>query len=157
MSTIKPKMVVTMNLKGSCETGARTRVETRGNTSIIDEPIERGGTNQGMSPAETVMAALLACTNRITHTLAERHGVKIDKLNVDLKGTIDRRCLTEDMDVPFPEAELRIEITTDAEEAAIEKIMEELPKFCPVSKMMSQSGTKVTEVWTIKKPYTRGY
>ena len=74
MSTIKPKMVVTMNLKGDCETGVRTRVETRGNTSIIDEPIERGGTNQGMSPAETVMAALLACTNRITHTLAERHG-----------------------------------------------------------------------------------
>ncbi|MCZ6770485.1 MAG: amidohydrolase family protein [Proteobacteria bacterium] len=63
---ITPKTVVTNRISGDCQTGARTKVSIRQHQLLIDEPIERGGTDLGPTPVETMLSALLACTNRIT-------------------------------------------------------------------------------------------
>ena len=149
---ITPKTVITNRISGECQTGARTNVSVRHHQLLIDEPIERGGTDLGPTPVETMLSALLACTNRITHTVAGRHDVTIDNLEVRLVASFDRRCLEEDMDVPFPEIDILIDMTTDADDDAIEIIKRELPIYCPVSKVFRQSGTRVNEVWTIHRP-----
>ena len=41
------------------------------------EPRVRGGTNTGPSPTETLMSALIACTNVITHKIAAKHGIPV--------------------------------------------------------------------------------
>ncbi len=74
MATIKPKMIVRMRLDASCASHARTDVSVRDVNVTIDEPIERGGTNQGLSPTETLLAALLGCTNVIAHRVGEANG-----------------------------------------------------------------------------------
>src|SRR5260370_37713390 len=91
MVTVTPKTVVTMRLSGNCASHSRTDVSVRDVKTTIDEPTERGGTNQGLTPTETLMASLIGCTNVITHKVAEKNGVDIDSLSVKLEARFDRR------------------------------------------------------------------
>jgi uncharacterized OsmC-like protein len=154
MVTVTPKTVVTMRLNGSCASHSRTDVTVRDLRTTIDEPVERGGTNQGLTPTETLMASLLACTNVITHKVAENNGVHIDAMNLRLEAQFDRRgvLLTEEVDVPFPAITLYIDVVTRADPQAVEKIKRELGMFCPVSKVLRGCGTDVKEVWNVRAP-----
>jgi uncharacterized OsmC-like protein len=154
MVTIKPKTVVTVKLQGTCATHARTEVAVRDQLFTIDEPEVRGGTNLGPAPTETLLAALIGCTNVAIHKIAAKNGARIDALAVSLEAEFDRRgaILEEEIAVPFPEITLRIDMTTDAEESAIDNLKSDLSKFCPVSKVIRQSGTDLKEVWTIIRP-----
>lgn len=154
MVTVPAKTVVTMRLNGSCPSHSRTDVTVRDLRSTIDEPAERGGTNQGLTPTETLMASLLGCTNVITHKVAQRHGVDIQSMNVRLEAQFDRRGvqLMEEVDVPFPTLTLYIDMVTDADAAAVEKVKRELGMFCPVSKVFRGCGTEVKEVWNVRAP-----
>ena len=53
------------------------------------------------------------------------------------------------MAVPFPEIRLTINLTTPATDLQVERVRADLGKFCPVSKVIRQSGTKLAEVWNI--------
>ena len=154
MVTVTPKTVVTMRLNGSCVSHSRTDVMVRDLRSTIDEPVERGGTNQGLTPTETLMASLLACTNVITHKVAEKNGVHIDAMNVRLEAQFDRRgvVLMEEVDVPFPAITLHIDMVTSADPQAVERVKRELGMFCPVSKVLRGCGTELKEVWNVRAP-----
>ena len=149
--TIRPKTVVTMTLEGHAASHARTDISVRDLEVVIDEPEARGGTNQGPSPTETLMAALIGCTNVITHKIAHKHGIEIKSLDVRVETQFDRRgvSLEEEIAVPFPEIKLIVDLTTDASPEAVEMVKTELAKFCPVSKVLRQSGTVITEEWNV--------
>ena len=153
-AVVKPKLQVVAKLDGQCVTHARTDVSVRDVKVTIDEPAERGGTNQGLSPTETLMAALIGCTNVIGHKVAHKNGVKIDAMHVRLEMDFDRRgvTLTEEVEVPFPAGRLYVDVTTDADDAAIATVKRELAMFCPVSKVFRAAGTKLEEIWTVKRP-----
>ena len=51
--------VINMNLEGSSKSHARTDILARDVESVIDEPVARGGTNLGLTPTETLVAALI--------------------------------------------------------------------------------------------------
>ena len=154
MVSVTPKTVVTMNLQGTCASHSRTDVAVRDRQITIDEPEVRGGTNMGPAPTETLLAALIGCTNVIVHKIAAKNGVRIDALTVDVEAAFDRRGVTlvEEVAVPFPDITMRVEVTTDAEESAIETLKSDLAKFCPVSKVIRLSGSKLNEIWTIIRP-----
>ena len=154
MVTVTPKTVVTMRLKAACPSHSRTDVVVRDLRSTIDEPVERGGTNQGLTPTETLMASLLACTNVITHKVAEKNGVHIESMNVRLEAQFDRRGVTlmEEIEVPFPAITLHIDMVTGADPQAVEKVKRELGMFCPVSKVLRGGGTEVKELWNVRAP-----
>ena len=63
MTVVKEKTTIKMRMQGMAASHSRIVVSIRGLTKIIDEPVERGGTNLGMSPTETFAAALIGCTN----------------------------------------------------------------------------------------------
>ena len=153
MVTIRPKTVVTHRMRGNRMTEARTDLTVRGHEITIDERVESGGTDQGISPVETLLTSLIGCTNRITHKLADRHGVEIQNLVIDLESKFDRRGtqLMQEIDVPFPEIALNIEITTDADADAVEKVKQDLGKFCPIAKILREAGTKVDENWRVTR------
>ena len=154
MVTVTPKTVATMRLSGSCVSHSRTDVTVRDLRTTIDEPVERGGTNQGLTPTETLLASLLACTNVITHKVAEKNGVRIDSMNVRLEAQLDRRGvqLMEEVDVPFAAITLYIDVATSADPQALERVKRELGMFCPVSKVLRGCGTEVKEVWNVRAP-----
>ena len=148
---IRPKTVVTMKMEGHAASHARTDISVRDLNVVIDEPEARGGTNQGFSPTETLMAALVGCTNVITHKIAHKHGIDIKAMDVRVEAQFDRRgvILEEEIAVPFPEVKLIVDLTTDASPEAVEMVKTELAKFCPVSKVIRQSGTVITEEWNV--------
>jgi uncharacterized OsmC-like protein len=156
MATVTPKAktVVTMKLSGKCPSHSRTDVAVRDVSTTIDEPAERGGTNQGLTPTETLMASLIGCTNVITHKVAEKNGVDIDSLGIQLEAQFDRRGVTlaEEVNVPFPTVTLTIDLVTGADEAAVAKVKRDLHKFCPVSKVFRACGAELNEVWNVRAP-----
>ncbi|MEM9488585.1 MAG: OsmC family protein [Myxococcota bacterium] len=154
MVNIRQKTRVRMQMQGNAGSHSRTDVEVRDVSSVIDEPLDRGGTNQGLSPTETLMAALIGCTNVITHKIAKGHGIDIEAMDVRLEADFDRRgvLLQEDVDVPFPKVILHIDVTSDADEASIDTIKRELAMFCPIAKVIRGSGSVLEEIWTVHRP-----
>ena len=154
MVNVKPKTVVTQKLQGRCTSHARTDVTVRDRATIIDEPLERGGTNQGFAPTETLMASLIGCTNVITHKVAGKNGVAVKSMNIRLEAEFDRRGVTlqEEIDRPFTSVTLYIDLETDADPAALERVKRELAMFCPVSKVFRAAGIALKEVWNVSRP-----
>jgi uncharacterized OsmC-like protein len=154
MIVVKEKAVVTQRIHGACPTHSRTEISTRDVRTIVDEPKERGGTNMGPSPTETLVAALIACTNVISHKCANKHGIEFRAMSIDAEAMLDRRGtqLLEEIEVPFPKIRLVINVTTDASEGDMEKVKTDLHRFCPVSKVVRNSGTEIEEVWNVTRP-----
>lgn len=151
MATVKPKLTVQQHLHATCPTHSRSDIHVRDLESVIDEPVERDGTNLGFSPTETLVASLIGCTNVISNKIAHKHGVEMKNVTIDAEATFDRRgtTLTEEIEVPFEKIVLTINVTTPNSEAEMNKVREELPKFCPISKVIRNAGTEIEEVWNI--------
>lgn len=154
MVTVKQKTVVTQKLTGEAKSHSLTEVKSRDVSSLIDEPAERGGTNKGLTPTETLMASLIGCTNVIFHKTADANGVHVHVLNIRLESQFDRRGVTlqEEIAVPFPKITMYIDLKTDADEAKVAKARRELNMYCPVSKVIRASGTELEEIWTVQRP-----
>jgi len=153
MADAKAKTEVTMKMTATCPHHARSDVSVRDVESVIDEPTERGGTNLGMTPTETMVAALIGCTNVITNKIAEGYDMHIDSMDIDVEAQFDRRGVTllEDVQVPFPSMILNINVKTPNDAADFDKVKTDLQKFCPIAKVIRESGTEITENWTFTK------
>jgi len=68
MVVVREKTTVTQRIHGNCRP---IRARKLPYATVIDEPKEREGLNMGPTPAETMVAALLACTNVISHECAK--------------------------------------------------------------------------------------
>ena len=153
MVNVVQKTTVTMRLAGTCPSHARTDVSVRDVKGIVDEPVERGGTNQGLTPTETLMAALMGCTNVILSRIADKAGVPVEGLTVDVEAQFDRRgtMLMEDVRVPFPDVKLKVAFRTTADDATVGQLRADLAKFCPISKILREAGTRIEEIWTVPR------
>ena len=63
-----------------------------------------------------------------------------------------RSSLLTNVDLPFPDIKLRIEATTDASDEKLEVLKRDLPRYCPIAKMIEGAGTKVETEWVINRP-----
>ena len=143
--------VVIMKLEGSVKSHARTDILARDVESVIDEPTVRGGTNLGLTPTETLMASLIGCTNVISHRIAERINVKINKMDINVEATFNKDgvSLAKEVEIPFPEINLYIKIDTNASKEQLETIKRELKMYCPISKVITNSGSKINDIWEL--------
>lgn len=151
MVTVKQKTTIGMKLSAKAETHARTRVAVRDIEGVIDEPEARGGTNQGLTPTETLMASLVSCTNVITQRIAHKMDIEIGSMDIGLSAQFDRRgvSLAEEVERPFSDIVLDIDIATNATADQMEKIKSDLGKFCPVAKVIRGSGVTIAENWKV--------
>ena len=151
MVTIRPKTNITMRMEGAGETHSRTVLSVRDLQSTIDEPLERDGTNLGFSPTETLMASLIGCTNVITQKIAHGMGVEVSSMDTKLRAKFNRLgvLLQEEVDRPFDDIILDIDIKTNATPEQMEAIKAELAKFCPIAKVIRGNGATITENWNV--------
>ena len=151
MTNTTQKSEVIMSMSATGETHARTKINIRDVSSVIDEPEARGGTNQGLTPTETLMASLIGCTNVISKRIAHKMGIELGEMDIQLSAKFDRRgtMLEEEIDVPFSEVIMDIEIDTDATEEQINMLKIDLAKFCPIAKVLRGSGVNIIENWII--------
>ncbi|MCV0429788.1 MAG: OsmC family protein [Roseibium sp.] len=148
---IKEKQIWTFRVTGRQETNTKSVVSARDVSMVIDEPIERGGTNLGPMPVETMIAGLVGCTHVISNKLAEANGVRITEMDIDVVTTMDSRGtrLIEPIDIPFPDVKISITAEMDGTEEGISAVVEKLRHHCAVSKMLQMSGSRVAETWKI--------
>jgi len=150
---IAQKTVVPMTVSAACPTHARTTAHAGKHELVIDEPAARGGTDQGPTPIETMIAALLGCTNVILNRVAEKNHVVVTALSLAAEASFDRRglMLQEEVAVLFPAIRLTINLITPATDLQVERVKADLGKFCPVSKVIRQSGTRLEEIWNVTR------
>lgn len=146
---IKMKTVVTYRTTAACPTHARTEIPVRDLHVVIDEPFERGGTNLGITPTETAMTALIACTNVIGNKNAKRLGVDLGEITIDAACDFDRRgvLMEEEIDVPFPAITLTVKCGGAATASELEAVGRETAKFCAIAKLFEAAGTTLTVNW----------
>lgn len=146
---IRPKTKMTIKLTGQGTSHSRSQVEIDGNSVVIDEPVARGGTDEGPSPTATAYAALIGCTNVIGHKCAHQLGHDIGNLGFEMEVDFDRRgvLLQEEVEVPF--TAIRLEVTADGpcSDAALQQVAGETAKFCAISKLFEAAGTDLRITW----------
>jgi len=149
---IRPKTTVKIRMAATCPSHSLTELSTRDVSFVIDEPLERGGTNLGPAPTETVIAALVGCTNTIGNKCADSLGIDVGHFHITAVCDFDRRggTLMEDVAVPFTKIILTVEADGSASEADLQRLSEEVAKYCPVSKLFRQAGTEIEEIWKKK-------
>ena len=146
---IKMKTVVTYRTTASCTTHARTEIPVRDLHVVIDEPLERGGTNLGPTPTETAMTALIACTNVIGNKNAKRLGVDLGEISIDAECDFDRRgvLMEEEIEIPFPAITLTVKCDGPATPSDLEAVGRETAKYCAIAKLFEAAGTRLTVNW----------
>ena len=149
---IRQKTKVQLTAAGTCPTHSLSKITIRDLDIEIDEPEVRGGTNRGPSPTETLLAALVGCTNVIGHKCAKALGYELGQLEINVVSDFDRRgvMLTEEVDVPFPALRLSVTASGNITEEQLQEVAAEVAKHCPLSKLFRQAGTEVQERWQLE-------
>lgn len=146
---IKMKTVVTYRTTAKATSHARTEIPIRDLVTVIDEPLERGGTNEGITPTETALSALIACTNVIGHKNAHRLGFDLGNVTIDADCKFDRRgvLMEEEIDLPFPEIKLTVNCDGPASQEQLTQVGQETAKYCAIAKLFEAAGTKLEVNW----------
>lgn len=152
MAAIRMKTEIEMKLTAHGQSHARTKVASRDVFQTIDEPLERGGTNLGLTPTETLIASLIGCTNVISKRIAHGMGFTIGDARIQGSAKFDRSGVTlaEEVDQPFRDIVLDIEVETDGTPEQMAAMKTDLAKYCPIAKVIRNSGITITENWTTK-------
>ena len=90
MVTVKEKTTVTQRIRGNCPTHSRTEISATSRRSSIS-PRSAKAPTWAPTPTEMMVAALIACTNVISHKCAKKHGVELKAMTIDAESTLDRR------------------------------------------------------------------
>lgn len=151
MATVKEKPIWKFKVTGQHETATKSSTTARSKTYIVDEPIQRGGTDLGPMPVEYVFMGLVGCTHVISNKLAIANGITFTDMEIDIDVTMDSHGtrLIKPVDVPFPEVTLNITATYEGPKAGALSVVEKLRHHCAVSKMLQESGTRVVENWVL--------
>ncbi|NQY60526.1 OsmC family protein [Cognatishimia sp.] len=146
---IRQKTVMTIKLAGRGTSHSRSEAHVRDLVQVVDEPVERGGTNEGLAPTETAFSALIGCTNVIGHKCAAKLGVDIGDLDFAMEVDFDRRgvLLMEEVEVPFKAIRLSVTSKGSATAEELKRVAEETAKFCPIAKLYENAGTELTVTW----------
>jgi len=148
---VKEKPIWKFKVNGQQETSTKSTATARNNSYIIDEPIQRGGTDLGAMPVEYVFVGLSGCTHVISNKLAKANGITFKDMDIDIDITMDSHGtrLIHPIDVPFPSVTINITAQYDGPRDGALEVVAKLKDHCAVSKMLRQSGTEVKENWVL--------
>lgn len=65
------------------------KITARNHSIIVDEPVEKGGTNTGMNPPELLLSSLGACMALTLSIYSEAMGIKVDGIEIAVEGDLD--------------------------------------------------------------------
>jgi putative redox protein len=103
--------------------GYRCRVKARDFEIRVDEPVSVGGDDTGPQPTELFLASLASCFALAVAWAARKQGVVLGDLAVRAVGTYQGPKFSE----------LRVEVSSSHERAALEKIVQRAKGACYVS------------------------
>lgn len=118
-------------------------LHTEGHTVVSDEPLEEGGSDEGMNSYELLSGSLASCTAITIQMYLERKGWKVDELVVDVNmKTINEDSLVKNI------FERNIIVKSGLSDAELDRI-KYIANVCPISKILGQGNNSV--VTTLEK------
>ena len=121
--------------------GLQSRARIRQFGLDIDEPPALAGTDQGPNPVELILAALGACQEITYRLYAEKLGIPIDRISVDVTGDLDLRGFfaVDDATRPgFGAIKASVTIDSPASDEEISRLQAIAEAHCPVLDILSQ-------------------
>ena len=80
---------VVFKTKTKLSKGLTAQCEARGFSFTLDGLTTLGGNDRGMNPAEALLSSLGACKCIIVKVFAEKHGINLKSVQIDMEGQID--------------------------------------------------------------------
>ncbi|SRR5690554_4597533 len=131
---------VTFKAQAHSENPTKTVVRTNGFTVIVDEPKNQGGTNEGPTPVDYVLAALAGCLNVVGHVVAKELDMNLNGVKIDLEGDLNPAKFMGMSDAEragYQSIRVTLRPDTDADAATKEKWRLAVESRCPVSDNLS--------------------
>lgn len=129
-------MDIRIRAKAHSENPTKTVVEAGRFKIIVDEPKNQGGTDDGPTPVDYLLAGLAGCINVVGHVIANEMGFELRGMDIQLEGDLNpARFMGKSKEQRAGYKEIRVKITpdSDADEATLEKWLEIVEDRCPVS------------------------
>ncbi len=105
----------------------------------VDEPAERGGTDQGPNPLAYFMAGAASCLMNQYATAAIASGITLDDLQMTARGHFDRR-----IGGAFDEMIYDVRISSKAPKNAILELSKEAEEMCYAHNTLRKAGLRMT-------------
>lgn len=119
--------------------GLAVEVDARGFKLLIDEPVNAGGADTGMTPIELALGSLGSCQVITALMVAPYHNIVLDDIHVELEGDIDMDSLTganSNAEKGFTEVRFNFHIKSDASDEALQKLIAQVESMCPVGQSL---------------------
>lgn len=113
----------------------KVAVGTREFELKFDEPPVLGGENTAPNPVEYALASLGACQAIMYRALSVLKGIKLDSVNVNVKGHLDLNGflgLDKNARPGFSLVEYETTIVSDEPDERIERLADQVEALCPV-------------------------
>lgn len=127
---------VTFKANAHSENPTKTVVKINGFSMVVDEPKHQGGTNEGPTPVDYVLAALAGCLNVVGHVVAREMNMKLQGVKIDLEGDLNPAKfmgMSDDERAGYQSIRVTLWPETDADAATREQWRQAVESRCPVS------------------------
>lgn len=114
----------------------KVTVKARNFSIVVDEPQSFGGTDQGPTPMEYLLASLAGCLNVVGNIVAKEMNINIKKLSIKISGTLNPAKLfgKESGDrAGYKNINVVMNVSTDANVDELKKWIEEVENRCPIT------------------------
>jgi uncharacterized OsmC-like protein len=124
------------NITSESKNSTKLVVKARNFEMIIDEPENLGGTNEGATPVEFLLASLAGCLNVVGHLVAKEMGFDLKKMKIDIDGDLNpAKFLGKPSKDRTGYVQINVKITaeTDANEETLKEWLTKVEQRCPIS------------------------
>jgi len=128
--------LLTFKVSGHSENNTKTIVNARNFKLIIDEPESLGGNNEGATPVEFLLAALVGCLTVVGNLVAKEMGFVINDLQIDVEGDMNPAKFlgkSDEQRTGYQEIRGNVKVKSKVDATILEKWLKEVERRCPVS------------------------
>jgi putative redox protein len=134
--------VATFESQSALQEGLRSEVVVREHKLVVDEPPQLGGGDAGPNPVELVLAALGTCQEITYRAYATALGIPLERVSVNLTGTIDLKGFfaVDDMVRPgYQKVTGTVRLESTASDEQLEMLRNAVNAHCPVLDIIRNS------------------
>jgi uncharacterized OsmC-like protein len=126
--------------------GFACEVRRPGGVTLVDLPVEEGGTDSGPAPGDLMRASIGACLAMGYRAWAARLGVELRSVEVDVTCEFDVRGqldVASDVPVGWERLLLEVRIVSDAPAAELRRVVEHADRLSPMLANLSPAVRRV--------------
>ncbi|MBT2732397.1 OsmC family protein [Carnobacterium sp. ISL-102] len=129
--------------------GLKVSCTSRNFEFILDEPQKLGGSNEGMSPVEALLASLGACKVIVARSFAGMHSIHLNDIRVEVEGILDPDGFmgkNKEAKIGFSTIVSKFYIEADNTDEEISDFIAFINRTCPVADTIENAPTIKSEI-----------